>query len=216
MCDQSVATKTFIGRIQSFYSKGYGFILNFSDNQEYFFHISNVEMTNEKTKPIRLKKYEIVRFELSLTEDKKTVAVAVKPPYGFTFSFDTTKGTRVELSSLGEITVEDGIEYTGVVSSWNRVKKFGTIIPQEGIFKGLEIFVHLSEIKVSGFKFLKPFEAVRCKVGTVSNGVHIGKLVCVDVKAVDGLQLACQAVIKTVKTVTFKPELKETVAIDSE
>jgi CspA family cold shock protein len=56
---------------------------------------------------------------------------------------------------------------TGTVKWFNDKKGFGFIAPEEG---GKDLFVHMSEIQMEGFKTLKDGQAVEYAVGTNDRG----------------------------------------------
>jgi len=58
-------------------------------------------------------------------------------------------------------------EKQGTVKWFNDSKGFGFITPSDG---GKDLFVHMSEIKMEGFKTLKENQAVGYEVGTSDKG----------------------------------------------
>jgi cold shock CspA family protein len=175
------------------HKKGYGFLKSLKeDSMRHFFHRS--AFTEDSSN--RLLSGEIVSFEIEIEDEEsnRARAIALQPPKGFRFSFDRTTdigSSRTISADHVPTTPLTPDRVLGVVSYWNREKKYGFVVPQSGPYEGVSVFVHHSAITCEGGRFLKPYEVV-------SFGLTIcedtGKVKCVDCSnSVTWLDCACLA-----------------------
>jgi CspA family cold shock protein len=62
---------------------------------------------------------------------------------------------------------------TGIVNRFNKIKGYGFITPDNG---GTEVFVHFSEIQLSGYKELTAGQCIRYELATGERGEFATKV----------------------------------------
>ena len=71
---------------------------------------------------------------------------------------------------------------TGIVKWFNNAKGYGFILPEDG---GQDVFAHYSEIRMDGYRTLKPGQAVSYEEQSGPKGVH-----AIEIQALAALQAA--------------------------